>query len=35
VLTTEQMGRAMIEVARHGAPIRVLESRDINALMPA
>jgi uncharacterized protein YbjT (DUF2867 family) len=27
--TTEQMGRAMIEVARHGAPTRILETRDI------
>jgi uncharacterized protein YbjT (DUF2867 family) len=32
VLTTEQIGRAMIAVARKGAPKRVLESADINAL---
>jgi uncharacterized protein YbjT (DUF2867 family) len=30
--TTEQMGRAMLAVARGGAPKRVLESRDIVAL---
>jgi len=30
VTTTEQMGRAMIHVAREGAPKRVLENRDIN-----
>jgi uncharacterized protein YbjT (DUF2867 family) len=32
VTTTEQMGRAMIAVARHGSPRRVLESADINRL---
>jgi uncharacterized protein YbjT (DUF2867 family) len=32
VTTTEQLGRAMIQVARHGAAKRVLENRDINAL---
>ena len=32
VTTTAQMGRAMIHVAREGAPKRVLENRDINAL---
>jgi len=32
VLTTEVIGRAMLKVARRGAPKRVLESRDINAL---
>jgi uncharacterized protein YbjT (DUF2867 family) len=32
VLTTEQMGRAMLAVARHGAPKRILETRDIRAL---
>jgi uncharacterized protein YbjT (DUF2867 family) len=32
VTTTEQVGRAMIKVAREGAPKRVLESEDINAL---
>jgi uncharacterized protein YbjT (DUF2867 family) len=30
VTTTTQMGRAMIHVARAGAPKRVLENRDIN-----
>ena len=35
VVTTEQFGRAMLIVARHGAPKRVLESADINALAPA
>jgi len=33
ILTTEQFGRAMLIVARRGAPKRVLESRDINALV--
>jgi len=32
VTTTEQLGRAMIGVARHGAPKPVLESQDINAI---
>jgi aspartate aminotransferase-like enzyme len=32
VTTTEQVGRAMIELARHGAPKSVLENRDINAI---
>jgi uncharacterized protein YbjT (DUF2867 family) len=32
VTTTERMGRAMIEAARHGAPKAVLESQDINKL---
>lgn len=32
VTTTEQVGRAMIVVARHGAPTRVLENADINAV---
>jgi uncharacterized protein YbjT (DUF2867 family) len=31
VTTTEQVGRAMINVARQGAPKRVLENFDINA----
>jgi uncharacterized protein YbjT (DUF2867 family) len=30
--TTEQLGRAMIVAAKHGAPKRVLEGRDINTL---
>ena len=32
VITTEELGRAMIRVARHGAPKRVLENRDLRAL---
>ena len=32
VLTTEQIGRAMLAVARNGAPKRILESKDINAI---
>jgi len=32
VTTTEQIGRAMLAVARHGAPKRILESEDINDL---
>jgi uncharacterized protein YbjT (DUF2867 family) len=32
ILTTEQFGRAMLVVARRGAPKRVLENRDIAAL---
>jgi uncharacterized protein YbjT (DUF2867 family) len=35
ILTTEQFGRAMLVVARQGAPKRVLESADINVLVPA
>jgi uncharacterized protein YbjT (DUF2867 family) len=31
VLTTEQIGRAMLAVARHGFPRKVLESGDIRA----
>lgn len=31
VTTTECVGRAMIQVARRGAPHRILESQDINA----
>jgi uncharacterized protein YbjT (DUF2867 family) len=34
ILTTEQFGRAMLLVVRHGAAKRVLESADINALVP-
>src|SRR5215475_1572355 len=33
ILTTEELGRAMIVVARSGAPKNVLESRDIVALL--
>jgi uncharacterized protein YbjT (DUF2867 family) len=32
VTTTAQVGRAMIHVAREGAPKRVLENRDINEI---
>lgn len=32
VTTTEKIGRAMLNAARAGAPRRVLENRDINAL---
>jgi uncharacterized protein YbjT (DUF2867 family) len=32
VTTTEQLGRAMIAVAKHGAPKPVLENADINKL---
>ncbi len=32
VTTTEQMGRAMLAVAKRGAPTRILESADINKL---
>jgi hypothetical protein len=35
ILTTEQFGRAMLVVARRGAPRRVLESKDIAALVAA
>jgi hypothetical protein len=32
VITTEELGRAMIHIARNGAPKRVLESTDLVAL---
>jgi len=32
VITTEELGRAMLRVARQGAPKRVLEGRDLRAL---
>ena len=32
ITTTEQVGRAMLHVARAGAPKKILESADINAL---
>lgn len=32
VITTEELGRAMIRLARQGAPKRVLEMRDLRAL---
>jgi uncharacterized protein YbjT (DUF2867 family) len=34
VTTTRRLGRAMVRAARHGAPRRVLEVEDINALAP-
>jgi uncharacterized protein YbjT (DUF2867 family) len=33
VTTTETMGKAMLHVARYGAPRRILETADINALV--
>ncbi len=35
VTTTEQIGRAMLQVARQGAPKHILESADINNSRPA
>jgi uncharacterized protein YbjT (DUF2867 family) len=35
VTSTDRIGRAMINVARHGAPVRVLNSRDLNRLAAA
>ena len=32
MITTEELGRAMIRTAREGAPKRVLENRDLRAL---
>jgi len=32
ILTTEQIGLAMLKVARNGAPKRVLDPRDISML---
>jgi len=32
VTTTEQLGRAMIKIAKQGAPKHVLETRDFNAM---
>jgi uncharacterized protein YbjT (DUF2867 family) len=32
ILTTEQIGRAMLKVARSGVPKRILEAKDISAL---
>jgi uncharacterized protein YbjT (DUF2867 family) len=34
VTTSEQVARAMLEVARHGATQRVLENPDLNAIHP-
>jgi uncharacterized protein YbjT (DUF2867 family) len=33
ILTTEEIGRAMLAVAKRGAPKRILESRDIRAVL--
>ena len=32
VTTTEQVGRAMLQVAKHGYPRPILESKDIDSL---
>lgn len=32
VISTEELGRAMIRIARQGGPKRVLENRDLRAL---
>ncbi|HJT16213.1 MAG TPA: NAD-dependent epimerase/dehydratase family protein [Thermoanaerobaculia bacterium] len=32
VITTEELGRAMIRIARHGAPKHVLENRDLRQI---
>jgi hypothetical protein len=32
IVTTEQVGLAMLEVAKHGSPKKILESQDIHAL---
>jgi uncharacterized protein YbjT (DUF2867 family) len=34
ITTTEQVGQAMLGVVRHGATVRVLESKDINRVRP-
>ena len=34
VTNTRRLGRAMLEAVRSGAPRRVLETTDINALAP-
>jgi uncharacterized protein YbjT (DUF2867 family) len=34
ILTTEDLGRAMLQIAKHGAPKSILEASDINALVP-
>lgn len=33
VITTEELGRAMIVAARYGAPKRILETKDLRALL--
>jgi uncharacterized protein YbjT (DUF2867 family) len=35
ITTTERLGRAMIQAARHGAPKRILDTGDVNALAKA
>jgi uncharacterized protein YbjT (DUF2867 family) len=35
ILTTEQIGRAMLAVAKRGASKPILESKDISAIVPA
>jgi len=35
VMSTEELGLAMIQVAKHGHPKRVLEARDVNTLLKA
>jgi hypothetical protein len=35
ILTTEEIGRAMLAVAKRGAPKRILESKDIRAALLA
>jgi uncharacterized protein YbjT (DUF2867 family) len=35
LVTTADMGQAMLAVARHGAPTRVLEARDLHAIAAA
>jgi hypothetical protein len=32
ILTTEQVGRSMLAVARNGAPKRILETKDISGI---
>ena len=34
VLSTEDLGRAMLHIAKHGAPKSILEARDIALLVP-
>jgi len=34
ILTTEEIGLAMLIVTKQGAPKRVLETKDIRALLP-
>ena len=34
ILTTEEIGKAMLAVAKRGSPVKVLEVRDMQALLP-